>query len=88
MLIERLSIKSPLDERTILKLPVACRTPITRGLLGLVEDRLVYYELIPTVTKHICRIIVPTSLRHTIFNDACSTSCWTHGEIQNPRIRY
>ena len=66
MLIERLSIKSPLDERTILKLPVACRTPITRGLLGLVEDRLVYYELIPTVTKHICRIIVPTSLCPTI----------------------
>ena len=27
-----------------------------------------YYELFPTVTKYIYRIIVSTSLRHTIFN--------------------
>ena len=68
MLICRLSINALLDEPTILKLPVVYRTVIDRSLLGLLEGRLVYYELFPTVTKYIYRIIVSTSLRHTIFN--------------------
>ena len=68
MLIERLSINDPPDEPTILKLlEVYCIT-ITRNLLGLLECRLMYYEAITTVTKYVCRIIVPTSLRHTISN--------------------
>ena len=66
MLIYRFSIKAPLDEPTILKLPATYRTAIDRNLLGLVKGGLMYYEPFTTITKHICRIIVPTSLRHTI----------------------
>ena len=66
-MIDRLSINAPLDETTILILLSAYRTIIARNLLGLLEGRLVYYEPIPTVTKNNCRIIVSTSLRHTIF---------------------
>ena len=66
MLIYRFSIKAPLDESTILKLPVTYRTAIDRNLLGLVKGGHMYYEPFTTITKHICRTIVPTSLRHTI----------------------
>jgi len=66
--IDRLSINVPLHEPTILKLLLAYRSAIVRNLLGLLEGRLVYYEPIPIVTKHICSIVDPTSLRHTIFN--------------------
>ena len=68
VLIYRLSINASLDEPTILKLPVAYRTAIAHNLLGLFEGKLVYYKPIPTITKHVCRIIIPTLLRHTIFN--------------------
>ena len=50
------------------KLSAAYRPAIARNLLWLLEDRHVYYEPIPTITKHICRIIIPKSIRHTIFN--------------------
>ena len=66
MLICRFSIKAPLDELTILKLPVTYRTAIDRNILGSVKGGLMYYESFPTITKHICCIIVPTSLRYTI----------------------
>ena len=66
VLIERLSINDPTDEPTILKLLAVYCITITRKLLGLLECRLMYYEAITTVTKYVCRIIVPTSLRHTI----------------------
>ena len=56
-----LSINAPLDKSVILKLPAACRTTISRNLLGLFEGRLVYYEPIPTVTKHICRKYITSS---------------------------
>ena len=62
------SINTSLDEPTIFKLSVAYRTVIVRNLLGILEGRFVYYEPIPTITNYICRIILPTSLRHTIFN--------------------
>ena len=68
MFIDRLSINVPLHEPTILKLLLAYRSAIVRNLLGLLEGRLVYYEPIPIVTKHICRIIVPASFCHIIFN--------------------
>ena len=68
MLIDRLSINTPFDEPTILKLSIAYRTAITHNILGLLECRIVYYKPIPIVTKHISRIVVLTSLRHTIFN--------------------
>ena len=68
MLIDSLSINAPQDEPTIIKLLVAYRTTIDRKILGLLEGKLVYYEPVPTITRHICRIIVSISLRHTIFN--------------------
>ena len=67
VLIDRLSINSPLDQPTILQLPAAYRISIARNLLGLFEGRLVYYDPVPTVSKHICLIVVPLSLRRTIF---------------------
>ena len=68
MLIHRLSISTPLDKPTILHLPAVCRTAIARNLLGILEGRLVYYAKVVTVTNHICRIVVPISLRRIIFN--------------------
>ena len=68
MLLDRLSISNPLDKPTILHLPVAYHTAIARNILRILECRLVYYEKNATVTNHICRIVVPTSLRRIIFN--------------------
>ena len=68
VLIDRLSINASLDEPTILKLPTTYSTTTVGNLSGSPEGRLVYYEPIPIVTKHICSIVDPTSLRHTIFN--------------------
>ena len=42
MLIDRLSINSPLYEQTILHFPASYRSAIVRNLLGLLEGRLVY----------------------------------------------
>ena len=67
-MIDCLSINTPLDKKTTLHLPAAYRTAIARNLLGLLEGRLVYYEPIATATNHICRVVVPTSLRRIIFN--------------------
>ena len=67
------SINTSLDEPTIFKLSVAYRTVIVRNLLGILEGRFVYYEPIPTVAKHICRIVVKISPRRVIF-DALHTS--------------
>ena len=53
---------------SILHLPAAYRTVIARNLLGFLGDRLFYYEPIATVTNHICRIVVPLSLRRIIFD--------------------
>ena len=51
MVIDFLSINDPLDEPTIINLPAAYCTAISRNLLGLLEGRLVYYEPIPAITK-------------------------------------
>ena len=67
VLIDCLSINYPLDQPTILRLPAAYRSVITRNLLGLLWDRLVYYDPVPTISNHICRIVVPLFLRRTIF---------------------
>ena len=67
VLIDRLSINSPLDQPTVLQLPAAYRSVITRNLLGLLEGRLVYYYPIPTVSNHIFRMVVLLSLCRTIF---------------------
>ena len=67
MLINRLSINSPLDQPTVLQLSAAYRSVITRNLLGLLEGHLVYYDPIPTVSNHIFRMVVPLSLCRKIF---------------------
>ena len=68
VLLDCLPISSPLDKSTIFHPPAAHRTTIARNLFGILEGRLVYYEQFSTVTNHICRIIVPISLRRIIFN--------------------
>ena len=68
MLLDRLSISTPLDKPTILHLPEAYGTAIARNLLGIIEGSLVYYENIDTITNHICRIVVPIPLHRIIFN--------------------
>ena len=78
MLLDCLSINALLDEPTILQLPTPYRSTITRKFLGLLEGRLLCYKPIPTVTKNMCRIIVPTSLRHTTFNLMHSTPVAGH----------
>ena len=78
VLLDCLSINAPLDEPTILQLPTPYRSAITRKFLGLLEGRLLCYKPIPTVTKNMCRIIVPTSLRHTTFNLMHSTPVAGH----------
>ena len=67
VLFDRLSINSSLDQPTILQLPVAYRSAIARNPLGLLEGRFVYYDQVSTISNHICRIVVPLSLRRTIF---------------------
>ena len=47
---------------------VAYRSTIARDILGLLKGRIVYYESITIVTKHIYRIVIQSLLRHTIFN--------------------
>ena len=68
VLIDRLSIRTPLDKPTILHLQAVYRTAIARNLLGILEGRLVYCAKVATVTNHICRIVVSISLRRVIFN--------------------
>ena len=78
VLIDCLYISTPLDKEKNLHLPAAYRTDIARNLLGLLEGRLVYYEPIATTTNHICRIVVPTSLRRIIFNRMHATTIAGH----------
>ena len=73
VLLDRLSVSAPLDTLTSFHLPTAYRTVIARNLLGIIEDMLVYYEPIATVTNHICRIVVPISLRRIIFDPMYAT---------------
>ena len=56
-----------LNEPTILQLLVAYRSAIARNVFELLEGRLVYYDPVPTVTNHTCRIVVPLSFCRTIF---------------------
>ena len=78
MLINRLSVSIPLNKPSILHLPAANRTAITRNLLDILEDRLVYYEKVATVTNNIYRIVLPISLRRIIFNLMYATPITGH----------
>ena len=65
---DHLSINAPM-----LNLP-----EIYRALFGLLEGMLKYDEHIPIVTNPMCRIVVPTSLRHIICNLIHTTSISEH----------
>ena len=92
VLLDRLSVSTPLDKPTILHLPAAYRTAITCNLLGILEGRLVYYEPIATFTNHICRIVVPISLRCIIFDLMHATPIASHMEeyksLYRIKLRY
>ena len=49
------------------KLTVTYRKTIARNLIYIINDRLVYLELVTVSINHICSIIFPLSLRHFIF---------------------
>ena len=44
LLIDRLSINTPLDQSTIIKPPAVYRATIAHNQMGLLEGRFVYYE--------------------------------------------
>ena len=67
LFLDHLSINAPLDQSTIRTLPAAYRTAIARYQIGLLSGRLAYYEHITLAHKHICRIVVPLSLRRKFF---------------------
>ena len=81
LLLDCLSISTPLDEPTIIHLPKTYRIAIVRNILGTLEDRLVYYEPIATITNHIFCIIIQTPLCRIIFNLVHATSVAEHMEI-------
>ena len=66
--IDHFSINASFDQSTILTLPKAYRTSLSLNQLELLEGRLVYYEHIFFVNKHICRIVVPFPFHHKMFN--------------------
>ena len=67
LFLDHLSINASLDQSTIRTLPAVYRTAIARNQIGLLSGQLVYYEQITFANKHICRIVVPLSLRRKIF---------------------
>ena len=68
LLLDHLSVNAPFGQKTIVNLSAAYRTAIARNQIAFLGGRLVYYEAISVTIKYICRIIVPSSLRHNFFN--------------------
>ena len=52
----------------ITKLAVTYRKVIAHNLLCIISYRLVHLESITVSTNHVCRIIIPLSLRCVVFN--------------------
>ena len=67
-LMEHLRHNALMDRLCITKLAVTYRKAIAHNLLCIVNCRLVYLESVIVSTNHVCRIIVPLSLPHIIFN--------------------
>ena len=59
---------SPMNGLCITKLAGTYPKAIAYNLLCIINCRLVYLEPVTVSTNHICRIIVPFSLRYIIFN--------------------
>ena len=68
LIIDHLSISSPLDQTTILRIRTGYRTTIACNQIWFLDGRLIYYEYISFANKYICRIAVSSSLRYTICN--------------------
>ena len=75
---DHFTLNDPLDQSTILNLPEAYRKVLSRNQLELLGDGLVYYGQLSFANKHICRIVVPLSLRHKIFNRIHDTPVAEH----------
>ena len=58
----------PMNRLCITKLAITYRKAIAYNLFCIINCRVVYLEPVTVSTNHICRIIVPLSLRHIIFN--------------------
>ena len=65
---DHLHHNTPMNRLYITKLSVTYRKTIAHDLLCIISCRLVYLEPTTVSTNHVCRIIVPLSLRRIIFN--------------------
>ena len=86
LVIDNFFINNPLDQSIILKMLAAYITDISCNQLGVLEDRLVYYDQITFVHKHICRIIVLFYLCRTNFNLIHATPADRHIGEYTPYI--
>ena len=56
------------EKDTLSSLPAQYCSTIANNNRGIVEGRLVFYEIVMTITNKICRIVVPISLRQTMLS--------------------
>ena len=68
------------------KLAITYRKTISHNLLFIISYRLIYLEPIAVFINHICRIIVPLSLRLIIFNSIHASP--TSGQVAGEGGRY
>ena len=57
-----------MDKLDIVPLSFTCRRAIVQNLLCIINDRLVYVELVTVSSNHLCRIVIYLSLRRVIFD--------------------
>ena len=60
---EYLLHNAPMNRLFITKIAVTYRKAIVRNLISIISCRFAYLEPVTVSTNHICRIIVPFSLR-------------------------
>ena len=68
IIMNHLLYHQPVEKGTISSLPTQFRSAIANNNLGIGEYRLVFYRTVITTANKIFRIVVPVSLRHTIFS--------------------
>ena len=86
IIMQHLLYHQPFERVTISSLPAQYRSAIANNILGIVEGRLVFYETVPTTSNKIYRIVVPVSLRHTIFSLLHASP--TTGHMREYKILY
>ena len=67
-MIQHLFHHAPIAKLDIAPLAVTYRKAIAQILLCIINDRLVYIEPVSVASNHLCRIVVPLSLRRVIFD--------------------